>query len=253
MALVTTDAIVLHAFDYSETSRILRVATREVGVQSVLARGARRSRTRFASSLDLFVEGVAELYLKDGRELQTLGAFDITEQRAELGKDLGRFTSASAVAELVLRFGTDDASPTLYDALGEALDDIAAAPPEQAREAGLAGVWRLVAELGFAPSLATCSSCHAPVPDHAELSFSHGAGGVLCVSCAPSYATRRVLPPEARACIASWSGAGRVGTLDLASARAHQRLVREFLQEHLAEGRALNAFDVWESGRWSAP
>ncbi|MGH7717491.1 MAG: hypothetical protein ACREON_01425, partial [Gemmatimonadaceae bacterium] len=59
-----------------------------------------------------------------------------------------------------------------------------------------------------------------------------------------------VLPSAARACIAAWSGAGRVGALDLPSARAHQRLLREFLHEHLAEGRALQAFDVWERGGW---
>jgi hypothetical protein len=32
--------------------------------------------------------------------------------------------------------------------------------------------------------------------------------------------------------------------------RAHQRLLREFLTEHLTEGRALRAFDVWERGDW---
>ena len=47
MPLVETDAIVLHVFDYSETSRILRLATRDAGLQSVLARGARRSKSRW--------------------------------------------------------------------------------------------------------------------------------------------------------------------------------------------------------------
>ena len=60
MSLVATEAIILHAFDYSETSRILRLATRDVGVISALARGARRSRTRFGTALDLFAQGPAQ-------------------------------------------------------------------------------------------------------------------------------------------------------------------------------------------------
>ena len=43
MSLLVTDAIVLHSADYLESSRIFRLATREAGVQSVLARGARSS------------------------------------------------------------------------------------------------------------------------------------------------------------------------------------------------------------------
>jgi len=46
MTLLVTDAIVLHSFDYLESSRILRLLTREAGVRSVLARGARRSQRR---------------------------------------------------------------------------------------------------------------------------------------------------------------------------------------------------------------
>jgi len=66
----------------------------------------------------------------------------------------------------------------------------------------------------------------------------------------PTVADLFVTYAPARACIAAWSSAGRVGALDLPSARAHQRLLREFLQEHLAEGRPLHAFDVWERGAW---
>jgi DNA repair protein RecO (recombination protein O) len=57
--LVSTPAVVLHAFDYSETSRIVRLATREAGVQSALARGAKRSRSRYGSAFGLVAEGVA--------------------------------------------------------------------------------------------------------------------------------------------------------------------------------------------------
>ena len=54
MSTLVTEAIVLHAFDYLETSRIIRLMTREAGVQSVLARGARNSRKRFGNAGDLF-------------------------------------------------------------------------------------------------------------------------------------------------------------------------------------------------------
>ena len=61
---LVTEAIVLHAFDYLETSRIMRLLTREAGVQSVLARGARSSRRRFGGAMDLFAQGTAPAGLR---------------------------------------------------------------------------------------------------------------------------------------------------------------------------------------------
>src|SRR4051812_4007627 len=104
MTQVVTDAIVLHSFDYLESSRILRVVTREAGVRSVLARGARQSRKRFGAALDLYAQGVAELHTKPGRDLDTLHAFDVQRARHELAAHLSRFTGASMIAELTLRF-----------------------------------------------------------------------------------------------------------------------------------------------------
>ena len=74
MSAVVTDAIVLHSFDYLESSRILKLVTREAGVRSVLARGARKSKKRFGAALDLYAQGTAELQTKTGRDLDTLSA-----------------------------------------------------------------------------------------------------------------------------------------------------------------------------------
>ena len=103
MALVVTEAVVLHTFDYLESSRIVRLATRELGVQSVLARGARRPRSRFGSSLDLFASGTAHFYLKPGRDLSTLGGFDVT--RARLGIAARRGTALDEAEAAVERLG----------------------------------------------------------------------------------------------------------------------------------------------------
>src|SRR3954468_4792668 len=94
----TTEAVLLHAFDYLDSSRIIRLLTRELGLRSVLARGARRSTKRFGAALDLFVQGTAELEVKPGRDLDTLASFDLARTRAGLGQDLARFAGASALA-----------------------------------------------------------------------------------------------------------------------------------------------------------
>ncbi|HEX6574196.1 MAG TPA: recombination protein O N-terminal domain-containing protein, partial [Gemmatimonadaceae bacterium] len=64
MGSIVTEAIVLHAFDYLETSRILRLMTRDAGVQAVIARGARSSRKRFGTSIDLFAQGMVEINVR---------------------------------------------------------------------------------------------------------------------------------------------------------------------------------------------
>jgi DNA repair protein RecO (recombination protein O) len=246
--LVTTDAIVLHAFDYMETSRIYRLVTREAGVQSVLARGARRPKSRFGSAVDLFAEGEAQLSVRPSRELQTLTAFDVTHARPRLAEDLGRFIGAATIAELALRFMRDDHQPALYEVVRGALDTIASS--DDPRTATLAGAWHLIATLGFGPGVDQCSVCRTPVPDTDPAAFSHPAGGVLCASCAPTYGRTRTLPPPARAALRAWLGGKSDPLTSDADARAHQRLLHEFLQEHLSDGAPLRAFDVWLRGGW---
>jgi DNA repair protein RecO (recombination protein O) len=254
MAVLATDALVLHAFDYLETSRIYRLLTREAGVQSVLARGARRARSRYGSAVDLFAEGEAQLSIRTTRDLQTLTNFDVTHARPGLASSLDRFMAASAIAELALRFARDDAQPALYDAVRGTLDAIDACSdrPGSARDAALAGAWHIVAQLGFAPTIDICSTCQKPVPTDERAAFSHPAGGLQCASCARLQHGSRVLPPAARVALRTWMQ-GEAWTLaEEGDGRAHQRLLREFLAEHLMDGRHLRAFDVWERSAWGA-
>jgi DNA repair protein RecO (recombination protein O) len=251
MPLLATEAVVLHAFDYLESSRILRIVTREGGVRSALAKGARRASRRFGSAVDLFAQGAAQLYTKPGRDLDTLSAFDVTVSRDRLAHDLGRFRGASAIAELTLRFGREAADPALFDTVDAALDNLAAAPAEATLTATLAGAWRIVSELGFAPTLEACGDCHAVLPADATVMFSHRAGGALCARCGRLAPTGRVLPPEARAVLRRLlDGDLAAPPLDDAAGRAHQRLLREFLDEHLTDGRPLRALESWEQQRW---
>jgi DNA repair protein RecO (recombination protein O) len=244
--LLESDSLVLHAFDYGETSRIVRIATHDAGVLSVIARGARRPKSAFGPAIDLFTSGVAHVRVHPSRDLHILTGFDATRTRSELAGSLARFTAASAVAELCLRFAREDDSGRVHDAATDVLDAIGIAVPNEVPAIALAGAWRVVAELGFAPSLDQCASCHAEIAPAENVTFDHRAGGALCARCARLGPRGRKLPADARATLRSWLAGAEAVLGDDAARRAHQRLLREFLEEHLGDGRPLRAFAAWE-------
>jgi DNA repair protein RecO (recombination protein O) len=244
--ILESDSLVLHSFDYRETSRIVRLATREAGVLSVIARGARRPKSAFGSAIDLFTSGVAHVRMHPSRDLHTLTGFDATRTRSELAGSLARFTAASAIAELCMRFAREDDSGHVHDAATAVLDAIGAASPDEVPALALAGAWRVVSELGFAPSLDQCASCHAALEPDSASTFDHRAGGALCANCARRGGRGRQLPAEARNAVRQWLGGAEAAIADAPARRAHQRLLREFLEEHLGDGRPLRAFVTWE-------
>src|SRR2546429_204258 len=115
MALVTTSAVVLRTYPYSETSKIVRLATRDLGVQSAIAKGVLRPKSRFAAGLELLSEGVAQLYHRETRELQTLAAFAPLGVRRELAPGVRRLPGAPAPGEPVLQMGPPAPPPPAPD------------------------------------------------------------------------------------------------------------------------------------------
>lgn len=247
MSLVVTEAVVLHAFDYLESSRILRLITRDAGIQSVLARGARSSRKRFGTSLDVFAQGTAEYSTRPGRDLNTLTAFDATRSRPELVEHISRFTGACVLAEMALRFSSDEPHPGLFDAFIACLDMVGASAPDETVSRTLGAAWHIVGELGFAPALDVCANCHCALADDARTPFSHVAGGALCDRCSRLVPGARAIPAEARHVLAHWLAGSPAKLSSAAEGRAHQRLLREFLDQHLSEGKRLVAYGMWES------
>src|SRR2546423_267299 len=156
MALVTTPAVVLQTYRYSETSKVVRLATRELGVQSAIAKGALRPKSRFGAGLELLSEGSAQLYFREARELHTLGAFDLATLRRDLAADVGRFAGATVLAEVMLKMAPPAPLPAAYDVFTAALDALAAASPDAIDAAGVRGIWLLLGVLGFEPSLGAC-------------------------------------------------------------------------------------------------
>lgn len=236
MSLVASDAIVLQCFPYGDTSRIVRLLTRDAGVHSAIAKGAARPRSRYVV-LEPFAEGVASLYIKPTRELQTLGGFDLTRTRQSLGRDLLRFGGASLLAELVLRTGSEEPTEGLYDAVAQGLDRLQAAEECNVEVAVLAVTWHVVSLLGFVPELEACILCGTDIPDAGEVTFDYSAGGLRCGTCAAGLPGRRI-PTHARSALRAFI---RGDAADVGVTEGHWRLLTRFLEHHLLEGTPLRS------------
>lgn len=238
MALVTTEAVVLQTFAYGDTSKILRLLTPRHGVVSAMARGALRPRSQYGGILEPFTEGTARLYLKEGRDLQTLGGFELGRSRQGLGRHLLRFGAASLLAELVLRTGTGDPDPGLFRRLRAALDRLDETAAEAVESAALAEAWGLVAHLGFAPALDACLHCGRLLAPEEEAALDYAAGGIRCGVCAGGRGRR--LPSHGRARLARLCAGEPVL---LAGTAAYWALLSRFIGHHIVDGRPLRSLE----------
>ncbi len=259
MSLVMTPAVVLRTYRYSETSKVVRLATRELGVQSAIAKGALRPRSRFGAGLELLSEGVAQLYHRESRELQTLAAFDAERLRRELAADLDRFAAAAALAELMVRMAPPAPLPAAYDALTAGLDALVGAALADVDAAAVRALWCVLGVLGFEPALRQCVRDGTAIdPDGSPVLFSTAEGGVLCDACVraqpPASSTR--LPPHAwHDLCALLDLEAALPRLDAAHAAAHRRLASRFIRHHLDDSStvALPALEFWERRAWASP
>ena len=151
--IVRTDAIVLRAFDYGETSQIVTLLTRQHGVLGVMAKGSRRPSSRFGSTLQPTSYIQAVYYYRTGRGLQTLSETTHLARFSRLRSDLERITMglrAIEVARLALDEG--DAHPLALEALARTLTFLDASEDN----AGNALPWfqlRMAGLLGFSPDI----------------------------------------------------------------------------------------------------
>ena len=255
MPLVTTPAVVLHVMPYGDTSKIVRLLARDLGLVSGIARGARRARASTGPRLDLFALGDATLRVRESRDLHPLTAFEARDPHPELAHGLERFAAACALAELVLKTAPAEAHPGFFAAVAGGLSALGAAAEPDVDATALAACWAAVVALGFSPSLDRCVTCGAPVAEGA-VHFSAAAGGALCAAhrggSAGGGGVSKLAPADRDALTALVAGLLPERPLDARHAAAHRRLLLSFIRYHLAEDRPLPAMAFWDQEPWTA-
>ena len=245
MSTVTTEAILLRTHPYSESSRILRFLTRELGLVSVMAKGVRRGASRGYGGAGAFSEGVAVLVCRETRDLQALREFAPANSRFGLARDVSRLAGASAAAELVLRHTLQEPHPELYRAISTGLDRLEAASPGEVLAHVLALAWNIVQTLGFGPELVVCLRCGRSLEPDEMGWFGMRAGGVGGACCDPSGGSRRI-GPQAREQLKQLLAGDAPGTLR--GRRAHISLLGDFTSYHMLGGDRLSSLRFLEPG-----
>src|SRR5258705_4406232 len=194
---VKTEAVVLRSMRYGEADRILHLYTPDRGRVSAIAKGVRRSRSRFGGRLEPFFRLNIELH--EGRsEILTVTGAQTVDGHARLRGDGRALDAAARACDAVGRlFETSEPHPGVFNLLCRQLalldqqaGDGNGSPssngagggsrPSSAWAAALAFRLKLLLAAGLAPQLGACAACGER--EHL-VGFSGPAGGVVCGAC----------------------------------------------------------------------
>jgi DNA repair protein RecO (recombination protein O) len=176
-----TEAIVLRSLRFSEADRILHLYTSERGRIGAIAKGIRKTKSRFGARLEPLSH--VELMLHEGAgELQTVTGVELLDSHRRTREDSYRLNVGLIGAEAMLRlFGEPEPSPRAFTALARFLETLDQLEPltglPQVDPLVLSFQLKLLWVAGYLPHLTSCVEC-AAVED--LVAFSARAGGAVC-------------------------------------------------------------------------
>jgi DNA repair protein RecO (recombination protein O) len=175
-------AIVIRTVEFSETSLVVTLFTREFGKIGALAKGARRLKGPFESALDLLALCRIVFLHKSSESLDLLTEAKLLRRFRPVGRNLSALYAAYYVAELLQGLtDDDDPHPELFDLADQTLAALAAGEPVAKWVVRFElGALRL---LGHSPSLNICVECGVDVVSAGRVPFGLLDGGVMCKNC----------------------------------------------------------------------
>lgn len=249
MTLHTTRAILLRSHPWSETSRILRFLTPDLGIIGISARGVRRQSSKGETPLETFAQGELTLDWRPERELHPLRSFrmDPESRPRVLAQALLSFAGASFLAELLLVHALEsNETGALHPIFAAALKGLESDPSDgTARHEVivLSAAWQILSSFGFPPELDHCVLCGSLIEEETEgvVRFDLASGGLRCPRCATDAAGVRVGPGARIALRALVAG---TGPKELLGAPAHFTLVERYAIHHLGLSRPFRASEL---------
>lgn len=227
---IQTEAVVLRAMKYGEADRILHVFTPDLGQRSVIARGARKPRSKLGGRLE--PPSHVELQLQPGRgEIATVTGVSTIAALPRLRERLDAIDAAMHACDDVGRlFGDGEPHPPIFHLLVNHLTQLDRDPAAATTGRQLAFRLKLLVGAGLAPQLAECARCGSPPP---LVGFSGSEGGLVCKACLSErgFAVHPDVPDAMRAALGS--PLAECPRPDVLPARQVDRAITDLAAHHL--------------------
>jgi DNA repair protein RecO (recombination protein O) len=173
-----TIGFILRSIDVRESDSVLTVLTRDYGKISLIAKGARKTESKFTSALDALT--LSELVFYEGEDLKLLKEASIVRDFRAVKRGYHRLEVALEAARLAhLLIEEEDPDLPVFVLFGEALAGLG--EMDQHALWALAFKLKLLRVLGIAPRLGRCAGCGKALAP--ELWFSPAGGGLVCPVC----------------------------------------------------------------------
>lgn len=225
------EAVVLRTHKLGEADRIVTMLSRRNGKIRAVAKGVRRTSSKFGARLEPFM--VADLQLYVGRSLDVIQqAESLGSYGADIAVHYDRFTAANAMVEAADRLNEAEATTQQYVLLVGGLRSLARG--EHAPRATLDSyLLRAMALSGWAPALDDCARCGAVGPHD---TFVAQLGGTVCRACAPA-GSPRIMPETSAVLRALMQGDWDVvENAERRHAAGASGLIAAYTQWHLERG-----------------
>jgi len=176
-----SEAIVLHTYNLTESSKIAVLLTPLRGKIRAVAKGVRRTKSKFGSALEPISHIEAQIHFKEDRDLQTLSQAETRESFSPIRSDLSRLALASVMCELMELFVQEnEESSRTFVLLLLSLKTLASMS-KNFTSLTIVFYMRLLDVSGLLPETSKCVRCGRQIQGHGYL--SGGMGGVLCFRC----------------------------------------------------------------------
>ena len=179
-----TEAVVLRSIRFGEADRVLHLYSRERGRLGAVAKGVRKTKSRFGARLEPLSHVELQFHQGSG-ELGTITGVDLVRAHARTREDSYRLGVALVGAEAMLRlFDEQQGNPRAFEALTRFLDltdELQARSPRSAVDPlGLSFQLKLLWLAGYLPHVTGCAECGAA---DGLVGYSPRAGGAVCANC----------------------------------------------------------------------
>lgn len=228
------EAVVLRTHKLGEADRIITFLSRDRGKIRAVAKGVRRTSSKFGARLEPFSH--VDLQFAVGRTLDVVTQVESLHSYGDpLAVDYQRWTAGQVMLETADRLVAEEGEPSVqqYRLLVGALRVLNEGTSDGPRPAGMimdSYLLRALAVAGYAPTFSDCAKCGLVGPHQ---SFSPAAGGVVCVGCRPPGSPRPA--PETLALLGALLAGRWVDTRDVPEAvlREASGLTSAFVAWHL--------------------